>query len=299
MNLDEIRQLAAKINSDVSTLNVELGRYQPPTPPATPPSTAGLLLDVARGLTFKAGVGTDLDKLKAMFPAAAKQWDRAQGGWADPSSMLEVFPDGRFRVVLDRANWANIPNAAIPLARPVAAARISYGIEFLTGWHWGTSGKIPGLARHGGGRFPGGGNIGTKNFSACLAWANKDSKGTTVGLGPYVYGQHKPAVPDQWWGPDYADGTLRWGCPTIGGLDKGKHKIEIEHRPPGLVVFKVDGVVKWQQTMQLLGPGEPHQVTHCHFRIMYGGDNTSYWPPASVPQTVVEFSDFKVEEINA
>src|SRR5574343_471666 len=92
------------INSDVSTLNVELGRYQPPAPPPAP-----TLLDVARGLDYKAGGTTsDLTKLRAMFPTAGALWGKDQGMWADPSSMLEVYPDGRFRVVLDRANWANI-----------------------------------------------------------------------------------------------------------------------------------------------------------------------------------------------
>ena len=43
--------------------------------------------------------------------------------------------------------------------------------------------------------------------------------------------------------------------------------------------------------MQLLAPDQPHEITHCHFRVMYGGDNLTYWPPASTPVTVVEFAD--------
>jgi hypothetical protein len=301
VNLIEIRALAAKIAADTATLNRELGDYQPPTPPAPAP-TSRVVLEVAKGVTANAGVSTDLEKLRAMFPAAGAKWGAEQGMWADLSSRLQVFPDGRFRVILDRKNWANIPNAAIPLDRPVAAARLSYRVTFGptgTAWAWGQSGKLPGLARHKAGFFPGGGRIGTTNFSNCPAWA---IRGSEIGMGPYVYGQHQPNVAEQWWGPDYADGTLRWGAPIIPGISKGgTFLVEVEHRPAGQgrskVTWRVNGTTRWEETMQLLAPDQPHEITHCHFRVMYGGDNLSYWPSDPPAVTVVEFADFKVEEM--
>jgi len=301
VNLEEMRALAAKVSNDAATLNRELAAYIPPVTPQPQP-TGRVVLEVAQGVSANVGVSTDLEKLKAMFPAAAKLWGADQGMWADQSSQLQVFPDGRFRVHLDRAKWANIPNAAIPLNRPVTAARLSYKVTFGppgAAWAWGQSGKLPGLARHKTGFFPGGGRIGPANFSDCPAWA---IRGSEIGLGPYVYGQHKPQVAEQWWGPDYADGTLRWGAPIIPGLSKGgTFLVEVEHRPAGQgrskVTWRVNGATRWEETMQLLAPDQPHEITHCHFRVMYGGDNLTYWPPASVPVTVLEFADFKVEEL--
>lgn len=298
MTLDELRAMARK-------LATELDAYQPPTvapPPSKPPApTSKTVLEVAKGVNAQ-GDGPDIDKLKAMFPDAAKQAGKDQGFWANGSNMLRVFPDGRFWVVLGRKNWQRIPNAAIPLPRPLQAARLSYKVTFGppgTAWHWGGSGKLPGLARHTQGRFPGGGSIGGGNFSNCPAWGNR---GNEIGVGPYVYGQHRAAVPDQGWGPDYPDGTLRWGIPPVPGLKAGgQHLFEIEHRPAGsktLVTWKVDGKQRWEQAMDLVAPGQPYQVTHVHFRVMYGGDTLeNYWPPANVPVTVAEFADFKVEEI--
>ena len=62
---------------------------------------------------------------------------------------------------------------------------------------------------------------------------------------------------EQWWGPDYADGTLRWGAPIIPGLAKGgTFLIEVEHRPAGQgrskVTWRVNGATRWEETMQLL-----------------------------------------------
>jgi hypothetical protein len=263
------------------------------------------VLTVARDIP--PGATTDLHRLMRLFPEAAKRHGTSQGMWANQSDMLQVLDNGRFRVVLDRAKFPNIPNAAIPLDRPVRAARLSYRATFGppgTRWHWGGSGKLPGLARHTTGWFPGGSRVGPTNFSNCLAWG---PRGSEIGIGPYIYGQHQLVVPDQVWGPNYSDGTLRWASTIVPGLvPGGTHLIEIDHRPPpdaaadsGLsqVAFRVDGVTEWLHTIQLLAPGQPHEITHVHFRVMYGGNNLSYWPPAAVPQTVVEFSDFTVVEL--
>lgn len=257
------------------------------------------LLEVVPGLTISAGKQRDLDTLRQMFPSAGNQYGKPQGMWADDSSAISVLSDGRFTVTLDRAKWQNYPNAALPLPRPVRAARISYWIDLDTAvWAWGQSGKLPGLARHKEGWFPGGGRIGERNFSDCPAWSTKSDG---IAIGPYVYGQHRPRVPNQEWGPDYADGTLRWGAPRIASLLKGgRHFIELEHRPgvgpyESLITWKVDGKVRWQQTMALLGVGETHEITHCHFRVMFGGNALSYWP--STPFNTIEFSDFQIEEL--
>lgn len=299
--LDELRALAKQLADG-------LNAYQPPVIITPPVVTERVVLEAAKGYReIPAGTLTDKDKLKVLFPTVGQFDGKDQGFWANDSTSLHLLGDGRFRVAFDKARMdppvtggSSYVNAALPLPAPVKAAKISYRVRFGpagTQWGWGRSGKLPGLARHRAGRFPGGGNIGVRNFSARPCWADRSNG--NVGLGPYVYGQHQGQVPDQWWGPNYPDGTLRWGAPIIPNLAIGvDHLIEVEHRPvngKGRVVFKVNNQQRWTADMDLLGAGEPHEITHVAFTFMYGGDTAEYGP--SQPVTVCEVSEFKVVEL--
>lgn len=300
MDITQLRTIARQLADG-------LAAYQPPapTPPAPPaPTPAPVPSKVVLRIDPGARTGaTDLATLSAMFPFAAGRQGKPQGMWASPSAALQILAPGRFRANMVRANWSANPNAAIPLDRPVTAARISYTARIGTGglpWHWGRSGKLPGLARHAEGWFPGGGRIGPRNFSTCPAWT---MRGSQVGIGPYIYGQHRRPVAQSAWAPDYATGTLRWAAPAIEGLAAGgEWRFELDHYPTddgrqSQTVWRVNGRVVWSDTITLLGPDQPHTVTHCHFRIMYGGNTVDFWPPASVPATVIELDDFAVTEL--
>lgn len=292
MDIDELRALARHLADSLDS-------YRPPTPPPPPPPRDRTVL---RPATVRVPGGDDLTALKALFPTAALRHGQDQGMWVAPGATVGSAGDGTFTVTLARADWSRPTNAALPLDRPVTAARISYGIQFPPQWQWGRSGKLPGLARHRAGWFPGGGRIGALNFSDCPAWARR---GNQVGIGPYIYGQHQPAVPDQAWGPNYPDGTLRWGAPIVPGLENPGDRIwrfELDHHPTddgraSVTTWRVDGATRWSHTVQILTPDQPHEITHCHFRVMFGGNTLDFWPPAPFAGATIRFHDFQVTEI--
>lgn len=279
---------------------------------AMPPEPDDYLLRVVPGFQIGAGDMPDREKLFAMFDIDNLA-PSEQGFWANESSSIEVLPDGSFRVWFDKqrlgeggqntggSSWCN---AALPLIRPVKAARLSYRVDFDPvglGWDHGTSGKMPGLMRWTAGRAPGGGIIGDGQHSERIAWNDWNRDGQAVRIGPYIYGQHLQIVPDQIWGPNRDTGTIRWGGPVTPELTEG----QIPDRPllieeevvavgagRAVITFKIDGVVRWSHEVQLVSTDQDVDLTHVSFGLMYGGNTPAYGPDQDV--TCLEFSDFHV-----
>lgn len=307
-----------------------LGQVPPPVDPPPPTPDPAVLLSVRKDLILPQSEGNDRSKLRAIFDIPLDL--PKQGFWANKSTTMEVLSGGIVRLWLDKArlgegghntggsSWSN---AAIPLARTVSAAELSFTLRYGADgspWGWGRSFKNAGLMRWVQGKTPGGGIIGAGNWSARMASSDWNQDGKGVAYGPYVYSQHVDDLPNALWSKykqdgsldpsnNKGDGTIRWSGPKIAEftLDKDFSGTEVniaqlitphggEESGQARIEVFINGITRYSHVIQMVTPGLPRDITHVSWGWMYGGDTPAYGPNG-LDMTVVDISDFQVVEL--